>query len=47
MHASLKVADPFFADESIKDINIRAIQELYINTNGDTSYSSWGGFDLV
>jgi hypothetical protein len=47
MHASLKVADPFFADESIKDIDIMAIQEPYINANGDTSCPSWGGFDLA
>jgi hypothetical protein len=47
MHASLKVADPFFADESIKDIDIIAIQEPYINANEDTSCPSWGGFDLA
>jgi hypothetical protein len=41
------VADPFFADENIKDIDIIAIQELYINANRDTSCPSWGGFDLV
>jgi hypothetical protein len=40
MHASLKVADPFFADENIKDINIIVIQELYINANKDTSCSN-------
>jgi hypothetical protein len=41
------MADPFFADENIKDINIIAIQKPYINANKDTSYSSWKGFDLV
>jgi hypothetical protein len=47
MHASLKVADPFFADENIKDIDIIIIQEPYINANGDINYLSWRGFDLI
>ena len=41
------MADPFFADESIKDIDIIAIQEPYINANEDTSCPSWRGFDLA
>ena len=47
IYTSLKVADPFFADESIKKVDIMAIQKLYINANEDTSYLSWRGFDLV
>ena len=34
------MADPFFADDDIKDINIIVIQELYINSNKNINYSS-------